>query len=78
MEKTILTDTLLVAYLSLQGFSVHPVKASDKLIAFEIQGEGVTKAVEQFYQNPKVPILTFCQHHKAIRSAIFNLKGDAR
>lgn len=67
------TDTLLLAYLSVRNFQIKP-KQNDKLISFEVSGEGITEAIQQFYDNPDVPILTFCQHYKGIRSALFNLR----
>jgi hypothetical protein len=73
-EKKELTDTLLVAYLSLQSFQIKPNR-DGKLVSFEIAGEGLTEAIEGFYSNPSVPILDFCKAYRAIRSALFNLRG---
>ena len=73
-EKKELTDTLLVAYLSLLGFQIKPIQ-DGKLVSFEITGEGLTHAIEEFYYNPSVPILDFCKAYRAIRSALFNLRG---
>jgi hypothetical protein len=79
IELRELTDTLLVAYLALLGFQVKP-KQNEKLISFEVTGDGLTKAIEGFYySNPPVPILDFCKSYRAIRSALFNLReGDKR
>ena len=76
-EKRELTDTLLVAYLSLQKFEVRP-KKSGNLISFEVSGEGLTHAIEGFYCNPTVAILDFCQAYRGIRSALFNLRGGSK
>jgi hypothetical protein len=74
-EKKDLTDTLLVAYLSQQGFQIKPNR-DGKLVSFEITGESLTDAIEGFYTNPSVPILDFCKAYRAIRSALFNLRGS--
>lgn len=74
-ERRELTDTLLIAYLSLQGFQVRP-KTEGKLISFEISGDGLTEAIQDFYANPSVPVLEFCKCYRAIRSALFNLRGE--
>jgi hypothetical protein len=73
-ETRKLTDTLLVAYLNLQGFQIRP-KKDGKLISFEVTGDELTGVIEQFYANPSVPILDFCKGYRAIRSALFNLRG---
>lgn len=72
-----LTDTLLTAFLDYQGFSVRPkVNGNNKQVSFEITGDNLDDAIQQFYLNPKVPILNFCSSYKKIRSMIFNLKGN--
>ena len=73
-EKKELTDTLLIAYLSLLGFQIKP-NQDGKLVSFEITGEGLTNAIEEFYCNPPVLILDFCKAYRTIRSALFNLRG---
>ncbi|MGD0883569.1 MAG: hypothetical protein ABSA46_01615 [Thermodesulfovibrionales bacterium] len=74
-KKKELTDTLLLAYLSLSGFSITP-KNNGRLIAFEVSGESLTDTIETFYRNPEVKILDFITHYKNIRSMIFNLRGQ--
>jgi len=74
-QKRELTDTLLVAYLSLQRFQVKP-KKDGRLISFEVSGDNLTDAIEGFYTNPSVPVLDFCKAYRAIRSALFNLRGQ--
>ena len=80
MERTKeLTDSLLTAYLDYKGFSVTPkVNDNGKQISFEIAGDNLDDAIQQFYLNPKIPILNFCSSYKKIRSMIFNLKGSRR
>lgn len=72
-EKGKYSDTLLVAYLSLQDFQIKP-QQNGKLISFEVTGENLTKAIERFYTNPSTPILDFCKAYRSIRSALFNLR----
>jgi len=76
-ETRELTDTLLLAYLSLQGFQIKP-KSSGKLISFEVSGQGLTNAIEGFYANPTVPVLDFVKAYRTIRSALFNLRGGGQ
>lgn len=74
-----LTDSILVSYLHYKSFSVKPLcNNNQKLISFEISGKDLTTAIEEFYSNPKVPILNFVQSYKTVRSMIFNLKGEKK
>lgn len=76
-ETKELTDSILVTYLHYKdSFLIKPLcSANQRLISFEISGKGLTAAIEEFYSNPKVPILNFVQSYKTIRSMIFNLKN---
>ena len=74
LEKKELTDAFLVAYLSLQGFQITP-KKKERLVVFEVSGNGLSEAIEGFYQNHSIPIIDFCKSYRTIRSAIFNLRG---
>ena len=79
MQTKELTDTLLTAYLDSKGNSVKPkVNGQGKQISFEVSGKNLDEAIQQFYTNPKVPILHFCSSYKKIRSMIFNLKGEKK
>ncbi len=74
MERKELSDSFLVAFLSLQGFQVNPKKRGN-LVVFEVSGNGLSEAIEGFYQNHSIPIIDFCKSYRTIRSAIFNLRG---
>jgi len=73
-----LTDTLLIAFLLCKGFQIKPIKNNNgkgKLISFEVIGDDIDKAIESFYENPEIPIMSFCNSYKTVRSMLFNLKG---
>lgn len=74
IETQEFTDTLLVAYLDYREFTIKPVTGG-KLISFTVAGRNLTETIEEFYNNPKVPILNFVQSYRKIRSMMFNLKG---
>lgn len=75
-EMKELTDTLLVSYLALLGFQIRPQK-NGTLISFEVKGEELNKAIEDFYYaNPSVRVLDFCKTYRTLRSALFNLRGQ--
>lgn len=75
-ETRELTDSILVSFLHFKGFSVKPLyNGKQKLISFTVSGKNLTTAIEEFYGNPKIPILSFVQSYKTIRSMIFNLKS---
>lgn len=80
MEQTKeLTDSLLLSYLDYKGFSVTPkINDNNKLISFKVVGNNLDVAIQDFYSNPKIPILNFCNSYRKIRSMIFNLKGERR
>ena len=71
------TDTLITAYLDLMGFQIRPKLQSNSRIAFEVSGDNLDEAIEEFYSNPKIPILNFCSSYKKVRSMIFNMRGAA-
>ena len=75
MEQREFTGTLLVSYLQTRGFSVFPKNNGGRLVIFIVSGKGLSEAIEGFYQNPSIPILTFCEAYRSLRSALFNLKG---
>lgn len=80
MEQTKeLSDTLLTAFLDYEGFLVKPlINGNGKQISFQIAGDNLDEAIQRFYLNPKIPVLSFCGSYKKIRSMIFNLKGGRR
>lgn len=73
-----LTDTLLTAFLDLRGYQIKPKPLSNGQIGFEVSGEHIDDSIQEFYSNPKIPLLNFCSSYKKIRSMIFNLKGGQR
>ena len=74
-ETKEISDTLLVAFLSIKKFDVIP-KLYDGRVTFEVTGKGINQAIEDFYSNPTIQILDFCKTYRAIRSALFNLRGN--
>lgn len=73
-EKTKeLTDTLLTAYLDFRGFAVKG-KINPHKVSFIVSGDFIDEAIEDFYTNPTIPILSFCSSYKKIRSMLFNLR----
>ena len=80
MEQTKeLTDSLLLSYLDYKGFSITPkINGNSKQISFVVIGNDLDNAIQEFYSNPKIPILHFCNSYRKIRSMIFNLKGERK
>ena len=74
IETKEFTDSLLTAFLDLQGFTVRP-KLNDKKVSFIVSGDHLNEAIEEFYGNPKIPILNFCSSYKKVRSMIFNMRS---
>jgi hypothetical protein len=74
-EKRKLSDTFIVTYLVILGFTIKPLNQG-RLISFEVSGEGLSEAIEGFYSNPPVHILDFYKSYRSIRSAIFNMRGE--
>jgi hypothetical protein len=70
------TDSLLTAFLDLRGFTVRP-KLNNKTVSFVISGDHLDEAIQEFYSNPRIPILNFCSSYKKVRSMIFNMRGAA-
>jgi hypothetical protein len=68
------TDSLLTAFLDLRGFTVRP-KLSGRMVSFIVSGNHLDEAIQEFYTNPKIPILNFCSSYKKVRSMIFNMRG---
>ena len=56
-------------------FSYQTKNASSGRITFEVSGNKLDEELELYYQNPKVPINSFCASYKKIKSMIYNLKG---
>jgi len=74
-EETILEDWAIVAYLSLKDYlEITPFKQPNGRIALRVRG-AVEPAIEELYQNCKVPITDYIKALKATRHAIFTLRG---
>lgn len=74
-DQKLFSDALVVAFLSLKGFQVKPHKLENGRVAFEVIGENVEEAVEEFYSNIKVPVSSFCSAYRTVRSIMFNARG---
>ena len=68
-------DAMLVAYLDMRGFHVKPKTLASGRITFEVSGGHLDEEIDLYYQNPKVPIISFCAAYKKIKSMLYNLKG---
>jgi len=51
-----------------------PELRSDGKVIFRFD-QDVTDALKRFYNDEQVPVSTFCQKQKTIRSMIFSMKG---
>ena len=74
-SPTILESPDIVSFISLTR-KIEPrpfIREPDRRVCFAFDTD-VTDAIEEFYQNPSIPILDFCKNLKNIRSAIFNMK----
>ena len=78
---TILEDTSLVAFLSLQGHRIVPLKSKEPTpeepqvrIVFEVHGE-IEKDLEAYHNNVMVGISDYVKCLKAVRGSMFNLKA---
>lgn len=74
-KKSDFNDALLTAYLDSRGFSVR-AKAVGGQVTFEVTGAHLDDAVQDYYSNPNVPVLTFVQSYKKIKSMFYNCKGN--
>lgn len=51
-----------------------PELRSDGKVVFRLD-QDVTEALQRFYNDEQVPVSTFCQKQKTVRSMIFSMKG---
>jgi hypothetical protein len=77
MERSMLEDTSLVAYLALKGHTFKPIKRPDGRIIFVIEGD-FTNDLQSLYSNPLVPALDYIKWLKTVRGSIFSLRGGQR
>ena len=77
---TTLEDTSLVAFLSLQGHKVVPLRSKAPVpeeaqprIVFDIYGD-IEADVKAYQSNAMVGIADFVRHLKQVRSSMFTLK----
>jgi hypothetical protein len=75
IETQEFTDSIIVTYLDYRKEFVIKPKRGGRLVSFIVSGPNLTAAIEEFYSNPKIPILNFIESYRKIRSMIFNLKG---
>lgn len=74
-KKNDFNDALLTAYLDTRGFSVR-ARSVGSQVTFEVTGAHLDDAVQDYYSNPNVPVLTFVQSYKKIKSMLYNCKGN--
>jgi hypothetical protein len=73
-KETILEDWSIVAYLSLKGLKITPIRKPNGRIAFLINGD-VESAISDIYANKKVGINDYIKALKSVRNAIFTLRS---
>lgn len=79
-QETILEDWAIVAFCSLPEIQkkyhlkITPFKQDNNRIAFRIQGD-IESAIQDIYKNCKVGISDYMKAMRAIRNAIFTLRG---
>lgn len=78
MDKLLLDDTSVVAFLAVLNFKITPQKKTDGKVGFLIEGAGIDRALEALYNNTTVGILDYIKAFKGLRSSIFALKGGQR
>ena len=73
-KKTTIDDATIVAFLSLKGYQIKPIKQMNGRVSFEVYGD-VEKALNELYDNCQVGILDFIKALKTVRNSIFLLKS---
>lgn len=78
MEKIVLDDASVVAFLSLKKFKVTPQTKPDGRVGFLVEGKNINDALQELYANAPVGVLDYIKTFKGLRSSIFALKGGLR
>ena len=78
MEKAMLDDASVVAFLSLRKFKITPQQKPDGKVGFLVEGTNINEALQELYGNARVGVLDYIKTFKALRSSIFALKGGQR
>ncbi len=67
-------DVMLAAYLDTRGFHIRPVRLRSGRVSFEVSGADLDAAVDEYYTNPSVRILTFGASYKRIKTLMYEAK----
>lgn len=78
MEKMVLDDASVVAFLSLQQLKITPQIKPDGRVGFLVEGKNINEALQDLYSNAPVGVLDYIKTFKALRSSIFALKGGQK
>ena len=76
-HKIEIKDALIAAYLDMQGLHVRTRAVDKSKVVFEVTGEDVDDEMDHFYQNPKVPLLSYLTSYKKIKSMLYTAKGSS-
>ena len=77
---TSLEDTMLVAYLMLNGHTAKPWLSKDDPIeprvSFDIYGKQaeIESHMQEFYNNQLVGVQDFCRQLKSVKNIMYNMK----
>lgn len=78
MEKMVLDDAAVVAFLSLKKLKITPQTKPDGRVGFLVEGKNIKEALQELYANAPIGVLDYIKTFKALRSSIFALKGGQR
>ncbi len=73
-------DALIAAYLDTRGFKVETKLLKSGKVAFEVSGKDVSgkdvsSAVDAYYRNDTIPVLSFTNAYRKMKVMIFDKKG---
>lgn len=77
-EQRIFSDPIFPSFFQAidKPFKITPQKNSKtQQVEFLVEGNGIDEALNEFYQDRPVGVLTFIKCLKGLRSSIFALKG---
>jgi hypothetical protein len=81
IEKRIFTDPIIPAFFKTvdKPFTItHKKNPTTNFIEWEVTGYGIDAALQELFNNPTIPIMTFIKEWKVLRQSIFALKGDRK
>ncbi|OPX93534.1 MAG: hypothetical protein A4E59_02607 [Syntrophorhabdus sp. PtaB.Bin027] len=76
MDKMVLDDASVVAFLSLKKLKITPQLKPDGKVNFLVEGDNITEALQELYGNVSVGALDYIKAFKGFRSSIFAMKRE--